>query len=152
MVGSLRVSGAVDVGGQQRSKPGGSEREMRYVVCWCRSSSQGNGMRLSHAGRYASYGSWRATSALAKGKYRLSSSGGIPHARRKTFSIVSVGARAQREYGMRLKRSNYVFVTFGVFEVWKSERACLSRGGPAEVAWASKGVRICVPIDAHAWT
>ena len=34
-----------------------------------------------------------------------------PRARRKTFSIVSVAAR---EYGMRLKRSSYVFVTFGV--------------------------------------
>ena len=54
---------------------------MKDVVCWCRSSSQGNGMCLSHAGRYASYGSWKATSALAKGKYRLSSSGGIPRAR-----------------------------------------------------------------------
>ena len=38
--------------------------------------SRGNGMCLSHAGRHASYGSWKATSALAKGKYRLSSSGG----------------------------------------------------------------------------
>ena len=57
------------------------ETEMRYVVCWCRSASQGNGMCLSHAGRYPSYGSWKATSAVAKGKYRLSSSGGIPRAR-----------------------------------------------------------------------
>ena len=58
-----------------------SEREVRYVVCWCGSSSQGNGMCLSHAGRYASQGSWKATSTLAKGKHRLSSSGGIPRAR-----------------------------------------------------------------------
>ena len=28
--------------------------------------SQGNGMCLSHAGRHASYGSWKAASALAK--------------------------------------------------------------------------------------
>ena len=52
---------------------------------------------VSHEGRYASYGRWKATSALAKGEYRLSSSGGIPRARararrRKTFSTVSVAA------------------------------------------------------------
>ena len=44
--------------------------------------SQGKGMCLSHAGRHVSYGSWKATSASAKGKYRLSSSGGIPRAAR----------------------------------------------------------------------
>ena len=133
-------------------------------------------MRLSHAGRYASYGSWKATSALAKGKYRLRSSGGIPRARarRKAFSIVSIAARAgaPREHGMRLKRSSYALVTFGAFEVcnaycgaskkrpsliWKSERHVLAvtrTFDPAaqKVAWASKGVRICAPIDAHAWT
>ena len=57
--------------------------------------SQGNGMCLSHAGRHASYGSWKATSAFAKGKYRLGSGGGIPRARRKTFSIVRVAVRAR---------------------------------------------------------
>ena len=77
-------------------------------------------MCLSHAGRYPSNGSWKATSALVKGKHRLSSSG----ARRKTFSIVGVAARARAagEHGVRLKRSSYVFVTFGVFEVCNARR------------------------------
>ena len=79
--------------------------------------------KLSHAGRYASYGSWKATSALAKGKYRLSSNGGIPPARARTQEDLlhserrCARAARPREYDMRFKRSKYVFVTFGVFEV-----------------------------------
>ena len=79
-----------------------SEREVRYVVCWCRSSSQGNGMCLSHAGRYASYGSWKATSALAKGKYRLSSSGGIPRARAEDLLH---SKRRRRARGARVRHA-----------------------------------------------
>ena len=47
-----------------------------------------------HAGRYASYGSWKATSSLAKGKYRLRLSGGIPRARARLHSQRRRGARA----------------------------------------------------------
>ena len=73
-------------------------------------------MCLSHAGRHASYGSWKATSALAKRKYRLSSR---PHAAlaRAQEDLLHSERRRAREYGMRLKSSNYVLVTFGAFEV-----------------------------------
>ena len=81
-----RMRGGVcngDGGSREASRAAlGKRNAIRCVLCWCRSSSQSNGMCLSHAERYASYGSWKATSALAKGKYRLSSSGGIPRARR----------------------------------------------------------------------
>ena len=65
-----------------------------------------------------------------------------PRARAQEDLLHSQRRRARREYGMRLKRSNYAFVTFGVFDVcnaycgtsrsgipliWKSERARLSR-------------------------
>ena len=50
-------------------------------------------MRLSHAGRYASYGSWKATSAIGKGKYRLSSSGGC-HVRAQEDLLHSQHRRA----------------------------------------------------------
>ena len=106
---------------------------------------QGNGMCLSRAGRYASYRSWKAKSALAKGRYHLSSSGGIPRARAGRPVCYRYVCAAPRQYGVGLKRSKYVFVTVGVFEVcnayclkfarrkkrhsliWKSERARLSR-------------------------
>ena len=117
VVGSLRGSGAADAGGICNGvwdKFGMKEVvkcDTLYVGVG-HHHSQGKGMCLSHAGRHAYYGSWKATSALAKGKYRLSSSGGIPRARsarRKTFSIVSIAARRAREYSVRLKRSSYVF-------------------------------------------
>ena len=54
---------------------------------------------LSHARRYASYGSWKATSALAKRKYRLSSSGGIP----RQEDLNSQRARARVRHAIEIE-------------------------------------------------
>ena len=97
----------------------------------------------------------------------------ITRARRETFSTVRVASarvRARASTACVLKRSNYALVTFGVFEVCNAYYGAsfgrvnghvlagtrtfdpaAQKGGPAGVAWASKGVRI-VPVDAHAWT
>ena len=63
-------------------------------------------MCLSHAGRYASYGSWKATSTLAKGKHRLSSSGGIPRTRARGRagrpSLLSASPRVRHAFEKKL--------------------------------------------------
>ena len=123
-------------------------------------------------GRHASYGSWKATSALAKGKYRLGSSGGIPRAQEDLLhserrreraacvwkeSIVCLLHLECLKFAMRTVARRQAFVDL---EEWTGTSLPghgrliprRRRGGPAGVAWASKGVRICAPIDAHAWT
>ena len=138
MVGSLRASGAAHAGGvcNGDEKQAGrlwdnfgnyersSEREMQYVS-WCRSSSLTRQWHVFVARRKACI-LWKLEGDLGVSKREILSgfewwdTTGTPRARRKTFSIVSIAAHERRarvrEYGMRLKRINSVFVTFGAFE------------------------------------